>query len=411
MEITAVFTPRRSDVNHDMYVPRLDLERAVSRSIAGSMHSLIFGESGNGKSWMYKKVLEQDGVHYAVANCANASRFKSVTNEIRASLIPGGTPKRTGYTENKEASVKAVVAEGKLTHQNQFTLLPEEPLFEAFAAFRSRAGNKTAVLVMDNLESIFKSTELMDELADIIILLDDSRYAAFRIKLLIVGIPNGTLEYFAKTKNMESVANRIEELPKVSGMDLAQVTTLVKRGFHLLGFKLSPADLQSIALHAHHITLGVPQRVHEYCEKLAYVMDDHKGGFTAEMLRKADHEWLQIGLRQAYTVMESHLNSKRTSIARRNQVIFAIGKIKSHQFDSNTIVARLRELFPDTVTDSGMGVSTILSEMATGDSPLLTKNPKTNEYRVIDPRYIMCIRVALFLDPHTQAVTKRLFST
>lgn len=409
MQISSVFTPRNADVNLKMYVPRLDLERSLFRSVCGSMNSLLFGESGNGKSWLYKKVLHQNGISYAVANCANASRFGSITTEICSALIPVGTSNRTTYTENKEAAVKAFVAEGKLSAQNQFAIKQDEPLFQALSAFRKRAGSSPAVLVLDNLESIFKSQALMDELADIVILLDDSRYSAFKVKLLIVGIPNGALEYFAKTKNMESVANRIEELPKVSGMTLPEVTTLVTRGFELLKLSVVKEHFAAISKHIHHITMGVPQRVHEYCEKLAYVISDQVGGYTAEMLSKADQEWLRVGLRQSYTVMEAHLNSKKTTIARRNQIIYAIGQIKVHQFDSSKIILKLRESFPNTVTDSSMGVGSILNDLANGESPLLSKNPKTNDFRVIDPRYVMCIRVALFLTPDTHIVEKRLF--
>ena len=64
------------------------------------------------------------------------------------------------------------------------------------------------IIVLDNLESIFSSEKLMDELADIVILLDDSRYAECNINILIVGIPNGVLHYFSQTKNVESVLNQ-----------------------------------------------------------------------------------------------------------------------------------------------------------------------------------------------------------
>lgn len=408
--ISSVFTPRNADVNLKMYVPRLDLENALLRSVHGTMHSLLFGDSGTGKSWLYKKVLDQNNIPYTTANCANASRFKSLTEEIFSALIPAGTSQKTGYTENKEATIKALVADGRLSHQNQYSVSVKEPLQEAFSAFRKRAGSDIAVLVIDNLESIFKSEALMDELADIIILLDDSRYSVFNIKLLIVGIPNGTLEYFSKTKNMESVANRIEELPKVAGMTLPQVTTLVSHGFKLLEIPIPESELPFVSGHIYDITLGVPQRVHEYCEKLAYAVSDQSIGFNGDCLKMADREWTRVGLRQAYTVMESHLNSKRTAIARRNQVIFAIGKIKTHQFDSGTIAEKVRELFPTTSTGTGMGISNILGDLAIGESPLLSKNVKTNSYRVIDPRYVMCIRVALYLNPETKTVEKRMFA-
>ncbi len=53
-----------------------------------------------------------------------------------------------------------------------------------------------------------------------------------------------------------------------------------------------------------------------------------------------------------------------------------------------------------------MGIASILIELTGGDNPLLTRNEKTNKYRVTDPRHLMCIRVALSIDPDTQSVTK-----
>jgi len=408
--IPEVFTPRSSEVNLKTYVPRLDLERALLRSVQGSMHSLLFGESGNGKSWMYKKVLDQNQIIYRVANCANASRMKSITSEIVGALVKTGAAQRTGYTENKEASIKAVVAEGKLVHQDQYQLQLLEPLEQALSAFRQYIGDGPAVVVLDNLESIFGNTERMDELADIIILLDDQRYAKYKLKFLIVGVPNGVLEYFAKTKNLESVSNRLEELPKVGGLSAAMVSTLVMRGFNeLLRFNLSPESVEEIGRHIHHVTMGVAQRVQEYCEKLAYRIDDNRKLFTSGLLKNADSDWLLLGMRHGYTVVESHLNSKRTTIARRNQVIFSIGKIKRHQIDSGNVTDVLKEEFPETVSETNMGIGSILADLATGESPLLKKNPKTNEFRVVDPRYIMCIRLMLWKHPGTNIVEKRSF--
>jgi hypothetical protein len=99
MKVNEVFTPRSSQVNLKTYVPRLSLERALLRSVQGTMHAVLFGESGNGKSWLYKKVLDQHGIHFKVANCANASRMKSLTNEIVNTLLPAGSAQKTGYSK------------------------------------------------------------------------------------------------------------------------------------------------------------------------------------------------------------------------------------------------------------------------------------------------------------------------
>jgi AAA domain len=407
MKISSVFTPRNPEVNLKIYVPRLRLETALLDSVEGSMHSLLFGESGNGKSWLYKKVLEQNGIAFAVANCASASRKKSLTEEIRCVLIPEGTAQKTGYSEKKEATVNAVVATGKLEHQSQYSTMAADPLLQAFEAFSNRNSGRRSVLVIDNIESIFSRPDLMDELADLIILVDDTRFARFNIKLVIVGVPNGVLDYFAKTKNMESVANRLEEVPKIGGLNLALTKSLITKGFNqLLRYEFSLDQIDEIATHTHHVTMGVAQRVHEYCAKFAICYENRGKRYAKEILKEADRQWLTVGLRQCYTVMESHLNGKRTAVARKNQVIYCIGHMKLHQFDSNDIKESLKEYFPNTISDHNMGISAILAELASGENPLLSKNPRTNDYRVSDPRYMMCIRAALSLDPATHSVVK-----
>ena len=405
--ISEVFTPRNAEVNLRMYVPRIRLETALLDSLQGSMHTLIFGESGNGKSWLYKKVLEQSQIPYAIANCGSASRKKSLTEEISSVLITAGTAQKTGYTEKKDASISAVIASAKIEHQDQFDLQQPDPLLHALEKFSAKHPRKMWVLVLDNLESIFSRSELMDELADIIILLDDSRFAKLKLKILIVGTPVGVLDYFSKTKNLEAVSNRIEEIPKVGSLSEAMVRTLVTRGFNdQLRFGLERLELDVIADKVHHVTLGVAQRIHEYCAKLAKIISENRERFQSDLLDKADRDWLVVGLRQSYAVVESHLNSKRTSVGRRNQVIYCIGHMQLHQFDSSEITDRIRETFPDTSANNHMGIGTILSELAAGESALLSKNPSTNEYRILDPRYLMCIRVMLWLDPDTKTVQK-----
>lgn len=410
MKIQEVFTPRTATVNLRTYVPRIALETSLARSVQGSLHSVLFGESGNGKSWLYRKVFTQLGFHHKVANCANASRSRSVAAEICSCLMPKGAARKTAFSETREASASEFNASGARSQQDHFSVSRVDPLFEAFSTFRSNIGNGDAIIVLENLEAIFDDVELMTELGNILLLLDDPVYGDFRIKFLLVGVPNGILEYFAKTKNIESVSNRLEELPKVDGLTLPMVETLVDTGFNkLLKYGLSKDAVNTISQHIHYITLGVAQRVQEYCERLAYKLEDARLVFSEDRIKEADVEWLGIGLRQAYTVIESHLNSKETTIGRRNQVIYCIGRMTGHQIDSNAVTDRIKIEFPGTAKQGNMGVASILAELASSDSPMLRKNPKTKDFRVVDPRYLMCIRAMLFKSPGTAAVEKRSF--
>lgn len=200
-QISEIFTPRRSEVNSQMYVDRPELERALLNSIQASKHSLLFGESGNGKSWLYKRVLDRHSIPYVTANCANAARNRSLTAEICSAALPPGTTTKVSYTESKGAEVTAVFAKGDLKHEAQYDVRGVDPLLLAFRELSYKAKGKESVIVFDNLESIFDSPSLMEELANIIILLDDNVYGSLKVKFLIVGTPIGVLEYFEKQKN------------------------------------------------------------------------------------------------------------------------------------------------------------------------------------------------------------------
>lgn len=398
-----------SEVNASMYVHRPTLEKSLQRAIKRNSHTLIFGESGNGKSWLYKNVLEEMSIPFVVANCANASRFGSITQEICNTLIEPGTVKKLGFSEEKAAEIGAYFAKGGLKHTNNFEVSSEEPLLEAFKLFND-ANRHKKILVLDNLESIFDSERLMTELADIVILLDDSRYSACNLNMLIVGIPNGVLHYFRETKNAESVANRISEIDKVAGLDSGQVQSIVSKGFQQLKVPLTGSSLKEISDHVWNVTLGTAQRVHEYCELLAYAIEENEWRFESELLKRADKEWLLGGLRHSYQVVEGHLNSRETAVARKNQVIYCISRIKVHQFDSNVIDQQIRKDFPETIPETNMGIGAILSELSKSETPLLNKNTKTNNFSIRDARYLMCIRLMLYKDSATQKVVKRNFS-
>lgn len=407
-EITSVFTPRQTYVNPAMYVARPDLEKLLLRSVRRNTHSLLFGESGNGKSWLYRHTLEKNDIPFVVANSANASRLGSITVEICNALIEPGTVKKYGFSEDKAAELSVLIAKANLTHSANYQIVQEDPLLEAFRIFGSHSSGRK-ILILDNLESIFCSDRLMNELADIVILLDDPRYSQFGINLLIVGIPNGVLEYFRKTKNAESVANRVEEIEKVGSLDKSQVGEVVKKGFDQLKVVLTSSVLDALSNHIWNITLGIAQRVHEYCECLAYGLEEQDWKFTKLALDKADTAWLKQGLRQSYQVVEGHLNSRQTAVSRRNQVIYCIGKTRAHQFDSNVIDGMIRKEFPETIPDTNMGIGSILTELCSEDSPLICRNEKTNSFSVIDPRYLMCIRLILYREPGTNRVLKKQF--
>lgn len=406
--VADVFTPRNPEVNESMYIHREKHERSFLRALDDGRHLILLGESGNGKTWLYRKVL--NGVRrYKVINCALASSQGSLVAAIASILLPELSVRKVAYTEKKAAGVSIPgVANGGLEHVGEYVIRQAEPLMEALSSVSSV--NSLPLLIIENLEAIYSVDGMMRELASLILLLDDPRYAGVGLKFLIVGTPSDVIEYFRKLPNLESVSNRLVELPKVSGLSDSQVLEFVRKGFVAqLGVKLDESDVLTIADHVSSITLGVAQRVHEYCKHLAYEIEDNSGNYSSSLLDGANRAWLSEGLRSCYSVVASYFGRGAIVSLRREQVIFSISQIRVHEFDSQQVESTLRRMFPESAKVANLGVGAILRRLCSGDNPLLRINGG-GKYRVGDPRYLMCLRIVMKRDRESSKVHKLSFT-
>ena len=125
----------------------------------------------------------------------------------------------------------------------------------------------------------------MEELGNIILLLDDPDYAEHDVKILIVGVPSEVVEYYQRIPNLEPVSNRLTELPPVSSLNWGQIEDLVRRGLvEHLKVSLSAVQIREMALHVEQVTLGIAQRLHEYCEILGHAIEDSEWKYDSNLL-------------------------------------------------------------------------------------------------------------------------------
>jgi AAA domain len=403
-----VFTPRSAEVNEAMYISRPDLEEKLTQAIFAGLHVLIHGESGCGKSWLYKRVLAHQQTYYLPVNLAVASNLGSITSALRNSIHREGGAKKVGYSETKSAEAGLPgLAKGALEHTGQYEVGEKEP-FEACLEFcRSKAGNKKpAFVVLDNLETIFSEDKLMKELGNLITLLDDDHYSAYGVRILIVGVPSGVREYFTKSENRQTIANRIREMPEVAALDHDQIIEFVHRGFTKeLEYKLPTDQFESIAAHIEYVTMGFPQRLHEYCLELSFVAQRHAKTVTADLLDEADKNWLSTQLSNDFTLIQSMMNEKETRVGRRNQAIYALGRLNKNEFRNSDVEAQVRKEFPESTTNVIINVSQILSDLANRLSPIIKRPSSKNDYYIFtDPKYKMCVRAMLRKNSETHAI-------
>lgn len=297
---------------------------------------------------------------------------------------------------------------GGSTRKYAFT--PGDSVMECFAAMRAEAGSRVAVLVIDNLEMIFKSTERMEELASILTLLDDARYAEFAVKLLVVGVPADVRTYLAATNS--SVANRVQEISEVSSLAEAQVDILVKKGFvDLLKVSITPEVLAEWQKHIFFVTMGFAQPVQEYCEQLGYIAEDTGWIGSVDQLAEADDKWFKMSLNKAGIVIANRMNERETRAGRRNQVLYSLGKLASRQFSVAEVESLVRQEFPQGTVDTTLAVGQILAELVTGEDTLISRSTKSANYEFRDAKYAMALRVLLIKDPKTEKVGRTLTSS
>ena len=394
-QVNEVFTPRSASVNKDSYIHRPEYEKSLKRSIEGSLHTIICGESGNGKSWLYKKVLSENNIGYFVVNCGNAKRRNGLILEIEKVVFDKEYRKCVELEESKEISIELLGNGAGLESTRKYEIMGEDPLLECFAEMAKNSGGRRSVLIFDNLEAIFGSSDLMDELANIILLIDDDRFAKFNVKIVIVGVPRDIYEYFCNLENLPSISNRLEEIDEIRGFTERQVRIFVQKTFATqLEFNLHDGQMDEMASHIYNRTLGIAQRFHEYCEKLAFILQDQTESYNKELLELADHKWLKQSLKKSNAIIDKMVNKNLTKVSRRNQVLYVLGKISGLTFERSTIETWIKSEFPETVKGN-LNVTQILVKLSTGDSAVIKKVKESNRYAFVDPRVVMCIRILL----------------
>lgn len=265
-----VFTPRAAEVNPDMYVSRPLLEQKITEALGGTRHFIVHGESGNGKSWLYKKVFKDLGVNYVVVNLANASRLGSLNAALEDKINRSEKGKLIESSSRDTWSVKpgGFGADNAVT--NKYQLGNKEPFEWLLQHIRERAGNGPACVVMDNFEQILSDQAIVKQISDCIILLDDEDYSKYGVKLCLVGVPSNIKEYVAGRGHYDTISNRVVELPEVARLTREQAMQLLHRGLEQ-ELKLKVEDPEACYDRIMWRTDRIAQHLHEYGLEVAQI--------------------------------------------------------------------------------------------------------------------------------------------
>lgn len=386
-----VFTPRAAAVNPDMYVSRPSLEKRLGRAVDSTQHLIIFGDSGSGKTWLYKQYFQENRVPYRLVDLAIAS-----TDSLDAAFIDavdnqqGWSP--VEMTETREGGVDLGVT---ATESREITYRNTDSSFDKLLADFSRERGKPKFLVLDNLEQVATNDEVIQAIANYIIRLDNPRFAATGIRFLLVGVIADMRELVARYDQAGTVANRLAELPEVQRLTYEEAHQLVMRGFQdKLQCEVFSED--ELVASFDKWTQSNAQQIHSLGYQVACEAQEENWHVSPEALARGKDLWIEESLAQHVSMIENRLNKNEARWQRRNQVLYCLGQTEGPVITAPDIDAEVRREFSHTIEVDRLGIDQILADLAKGDNPILIKNPTERSFRFAHPKLRLAIRTMLF---------------
>lgn len=403
-----------------MYINRGQVEKDLARSTNDTLHIIIFGNSGCGKSWLYKKVFKEKGIFYVPVNLAGASSQSSVAKELASTVS-----RRTGMGRVKTATSRGFswLVSYMQTRELTTELDGHDAFLNALQHCRKCARRKPAFLVFENLELIFEQRELLRELGNIIALLDDDQFSKFDVRIAIVGTPGNIRNYFRTIPRLETIANRLIELEEISRLTDEDVKRFIERGFRtLLKYHDEDNALGLLVQRAAHVTRGNAQRLHEFCKEVA-LQGQADRVLSRERIEKGQREWLRRRFHINQTTVESWIvepdqeaalmeqflsDGYASDMLLQNLVLCALGLIAKDEFTVQDITEAIQDelsLHPVTQTvlrnleghiamRTGKMLAKFSDDINGASHPILERFEPPSGHRIFrfrDMQYQMCL--------------------
>ena len=116
---------------------------------------------------------------------------------------------------------------------------------------------------------------------------------------------------------------------------------------------------------------------------------------TLALVEEAEKLWFDSSISSVRQTVDTNMNARETKAGRRNQVLYALGCIKTEDFKYSDIETIVRAEFPGTTSGVELNIFQRLSELEKSDHPVIKRVPKGDAYRIINPKIKIAIRVML----------------
>lgn len=392
-----VFTPRSAYVNPEMYIERGFLEDRLEDSLRGNKYVILHGESGNGKTWLYKKVLADLGYKFEVVNLANANLYGSISAAIDDKLGNLGYREDTGTETTTTAGFRPQNIGADRASKIQEIIQTKGAFSKLLSWMRRENGKSNCALVFDNFEQIIENKDVLDQLKALIISADDEEVTVHGVRLIIVGVPGNLKEMIAKTAGAAPIINRLSEIPEVARINDEDVKNLFRKGlFDQLGYRLDGIEEAVFLEMLLFYTDRIAQQIHEIGLRIAQEAERNDRVINDNVLNSALMHWIMESMSSDWAIIEQAMNSKETKVGRKDQVLYCISRAERDEFKTSEIEAILKKEFD--IGQVSLNISQFLSGFANLDNPILKRTPKDDAWRFLSPKYKIAIRVGLKQD-------------
>jgi hypothetical protein len=232
---------------------------------------------------------------------------------------------------------------------------------------------------------------------------------------MLVGTSDEIRSFISQVKTSAPVANRIIEIPEVSRLTFEQAARFAEVGFFdLLGCEITVEKKEykdKIISWISYYSDRIPLHIQELCFFIAAAAELSRWRIDQHLVIGALRDWIKSSLVADVSRVQQNLNSIKTTIGRRNQALYCLGKINTYDFSATDVEASVKKHFPQSSKDVVLNIPQILSDLSKSDHPLIRKNPNSAHYRFIDPKYRIVVRWILSKEDGTEEIVLRDFDS
>jgi len=400
-----VFTPRAALVNKSMYIARPDYEQELIRALRSKYHIVIYGDSGCGKSWLYKKVFDQLRVEYTTVDLSTATH----ADDVDLCLLDALEQEEWVETERTAERTRGVMP-GDIGYQQKGTIVSvkqeDSALVQLCSTIRKKAGSRKAFIVFENIEHAISHQDVVVELRSLLLALDDQRFAALDVQICMVGVPFDIKSLLTDGNKYQTISNRVVEISEISRMSKDQAKLLILQGFTTeLGMDLESQEycISQIT----YLTDRIPQYLHDVCLQVAFIAEENGSIINPKVISDAAHVWVETNARQSREFIERIVGPGKVHRSQKAKIIFAISKVESTFFYAQDVDTILREQFPATIGSSRIQLMKMLNKLSSGELRILKKDDQQDKFRVVTPKLRSVLRYCLAIDQNDETVLLR----